>query len=160
MNKKKYTGNNILFAILLSLTIVLVAACQQNVAPPATGDVVSPVVTDNNLAIVRIREPIVVTVDTAVNPVRVEAPDTCTDSDGKDDIYNRGTMRGSLDGYTYTFTDNCVGANTLDEYFCKDKTAYVYTAQCPNNYKCADGLCIKIPTPQPVPPVNNTNTTS
>lgn len=78
---------------------------------------------------------------------------TCTDSDGGEDYYMRGTVsywlndaQGIMTG-THTSTDQCADSNTLWEYSCNsyDPNQIIspihYT--CPNG--CEDGACVEEP---------------
>lgn len=62
----------------------------------------------------------------------------CTDSDGGNNIYTKGTV--VYNGQSYT--DNCLSNNTVAEYFCDNGKLNSASAGCPNGYSCTDGACI------------------
>jgi DNA-directed RNA polymerase subunit RPC12/RpoP len=63
---------------------------------------------------------------------------TCTDSDGGMNPYVKGTV--TYQGQTYT--DTCVAANTLKEYYCDNGIKQEHLSTCQNGYTCQDGACV------------------
>jgi hypothetical protein len=61
----------------------------------------------------------------------------CTDSDGGNNPYVKGTV--TLDSQTYT--DSCSTINTLKEYYCANDQIQNYMVICPSGYTCQDGAC-------------------
>ena len=61
----------------------------------------------------------------------------CTDSDGGNNPYVKGTT--TLGSQTYT--DSCSTTNTLKEYYCANNQIQNYMVICPTGYTCQDGAC-------------------
>ncbi len=74
----------------------------------------------------------------------------CTDSDGGDNIYERGTITHMIQGsnsYTQD-TDFCI-SEYLGELYCTDQgwgAGILY--ECPTDYVCEEGACIETSTPR------------
>jgi len=88
-----------------------------------------------------------------VNLTSVPNSITCTDSDGGDNIYTKGTITiKNSKGGQWTYSDYCQGTNALQEYSCLADTSH-YTEDnaenayllgyhtCPTGYTCQDGAC-------------------
>ena len=83
----------------------------------------------------------------------VAATTTCTDSDGGNDYYVKGTTSGmAVDGTTVIQTDSCTVCGTettaqscVVEWFCSNN--YVTNTNYPCSYGCQDGACIATTTP-------------
>ena len=76
---------------------------------------------------------------------------TCTDSDGGNEIYLKGTVTGKEIGTSKIIskTDYCTNQNNVVEYFCNDiypnyEPGYVNNVikSCPNS--CVDGACVSL----------------
>ena len=77
---------------------------------------------------------------------------TCTDSDDGKNYYQKGTVIYDEKGYT----DYCLGAFYLREYFCLPQSSIglggvaYEDIVCPNNYSCRDGACVPPESPPSV----------
>lgn len=90
---------------------------------------------------------------------------TCSDSDGGNDIYTKGTLRVYTPSYgSQTVLEYCVdsngarqdSSNYVEELVClSGDPTYAYrhaTTQCPSGYSCSDGACARsttTPTSEP-----------
>ena len=98
---------------------------------------------------------------------------TCTDSDGGNNIYTKGTV--TYNGATYTDEcAYCTGAcppppqpcppstcGAVKEYYCQNGVMQNTTTVCPSGFTCQDGACKIIPTtPTFLPDLAITNITS
>ena len=101
---------------------------------------------------------------------------TCTDSDGGDNIYTKGTV--NYNGVAYTdecayCTGNCPSGVTscpsstcgaVKEYYCENGVMKTQTLTCPSGYTCQDGACRQISPTTTIKPTctdsdgNNTST--
>ncbi len=72
-------------------------------------------------------------------------PDSCSDTDNGYYVLQQGTVSGVLDGQTYSYTDNCLSATTLSEYWCVGAHAAPEPVDCTSlNYTgCNQGACIQ-----------------
>jgi len=62
----------------------------------------------------------------------------CSDTDAGQDRYTRGTVtKGTL-----SYSDYCVNAHQVYEYYCSDNSVYWNYLDCPSGYTCSDGRCI------------------
>lgn len=62
----------------------------------------------------------------------------CDETDDGKDLYTQGTITDMFDN---TFTDNCTGPYTLNEYWCQEGMSYdLGWFDCPNG--CSDGACV------------------
>lgn len=74
----------------------------------------------------------------------VEEEDTCSDSDGGADIYEKGTTSGNYGTAGYMNNqDYCIGEDQIVEYYCKHDWQQYKTYDCPSGYVCSDGECIR-----------------
>ena len=67
---------------------------------------------------------------------------TCTDSDGGNNIYVKGTASTG----SSTATDFCYSTNSVTEYYCSSQTATALTSLtyvCPIGYSCVTGACVQ-----------------
>jgi hypothetical protein len=68
----------------------------------------------------------------------------CTDSDGGEDYYTKGTVSGYINGVKYSYSDSCSqpgDTNPLNEYVCTSDGFYTSLSyDCPNG--CSDGACV------------------
>ncbi len=72
----------------------------------------------------------------------VDAPLTCTDSDGGFDLYVLGTTTDNF----WSYTDSCMNSQDLIEYICHtNNTAILQIASCSPDI-CLDGVCTIAPT--------------
>jgi hypothetical protein len=73
---------------------------------------------------------------------RCAVPDrVCTETDGGNDIYNKGTLTsGSVLSET-TRTDSCSDSNTVREYYCTGSDFASELRDCPSGYECQNGEC-------------------
>jgi hypothetical protein len=81
-------------------------------------------------------------IPTTVPPTTV--PVTCHDTDGTD-ITVKGTTSGSLGGMPYSYTDSCIGALYVKEWYCGGANAgfpEMIVLSCPPQHICSDGRCI------------------
>ncbi len=62
---------------------------------------------------------------------------TCTDSDGGNNVYTKGTCTNSNGSYT----DYCVYPG-IREYYCTGSTCASTTSSCPSSYGCVNGVCV------------------
>jgi hypothetical protein len=71
--------------------------------------------------------------------------DSCSDTDGGL-IYNvTGTVNGTYNGTTYSYTDQCFGTTTLYEHYCTGTTNHSEMFTCSQlgaNYTCSSGKCV------------------
>ncbi len=71
----------------------------------------------------------------------------CTDTDGGDKIYTKGTVSYSYkyngQPYSYTYTDYCNGTTTVIESFCVGTTPNIWNRPCPTGYACSAGVCVQ-----------------
>jgi hypothetical protein len=69
---------------------------------------------------------------------------SCTDSDGGEDYYTKGTVSGYINGVKYSYSDSCSqpgDTNPLNEYVCTSDGFYTpLSYDCPNG--CSDGACV------------------
>lgn len=70
--------------------------------------------------------------DTPVN-------DTCTDTDGGQDVFVFGTVSGMVNGTNYTYSDSCSGDYLLEQY-CDGNYRAVSVNVC--YYGCENGACV------------------
>jgi hypothetical protein len=63
---------------------------------------------------------------------------TCSDSDGGKEIYTRGTVFA----FGNKFEDVCQG-DKVKEYYCQDGEAKSVLSDCPENFHCTDGECLR-----------------
>jgi len=71
---------------------------------------------------------------------------SCTDSDGGNNYYVKGTAIDSNGPNTdYCEVSSTSGQYYLVEYYCQDSIALGHFIQCPNNYRCSDGACVRNP---------------
>jgi len=75
---------------------------------------------------------------TTIPPVPTTIVSGCTDSDGGMNPYVKGTV--TYQGQTYT--DTCVAADTLKEYYCDNGIKQEHLSTCQNGYTCQDGACV------------------
>jgi hypothetical protein len=88
---------------------------------------------------------------TTIPPVSTTIVPGCTDSDGGNNIYIKGTTTGpdAYGGNTSriaTYTDSCDGTSRVLEFYCNttnSKSPYVTANNiaCPSGYTCQDGAC-------------------
>jgi len=62
---------------------------------------------------------------------------TCSDTDGGIDYYDKGTVTW----YGESWTDVCLTSKNLEENYCKDGTAWYDQVICPDT--CNNGVCVK-----------------
>jgi hypothetical protein len=70
----------------------------------------------------------------------LKARQTCFDTDGGNDIYQRGTVdiRSLIKG---KYIDKCLSATRLKEYYCQDDELVIRDLECPG--ECMEGHCVK-----------------
>ena len=64
--------------------------------------------------------------------------ETCSDTDGGDEIYAKGTVTKG----TTSNTDSCYDSNTVREHYCSANTPAEHLVFCPYGYSCSDGACV------------------
>jgi hypothetical protein len=71
----------------------------------------------------------------------------CDDSDGGENVFEKGTVRGNFNsGTTYSYTDECVDGDTIREFFCADDhTPTDYKIDCGDHQVCKEGACVTDP---------------
>lgn len=69
-----------------------------------------------------------------------EAERFCTDTDGGEDIYRKGTLNVGTIVASNTMIDTCE-AGSLREYYCTGTTAHSSLASCPDYTECRNGAC-------------------
>ncbi|MGV8141965.1 MAG: hypothetical protein ACP5NW_05990 [Candidatus Woesearchaeota archaeon] len=78
---------------------------------------------------------------------------TCSDTDGGNNTYSRGTIAGRMaNNSTYSYTDTCyMSGNTsrIREYYCSGNSYRNITSTC--NYGCTNGACLAAPIPETPP---------
>ncbi|MBT5021714.1 hypothetical protein HOK51_08640 [Candidatus Woesearchaeota archaeon] len=69
----------------------------------------------------------------------------CEDSDGGQFINIAGTVNAFYAPYQrfYDYDDACLEDGRINEYFCRDNSAYYRTYSCDEDYVCEDGACIE-----------------
>ncbi len=75
---------------------------------------------------------------TCLNGACVESPG-CSDSDGGQDRYTKGTTMLGDD----TYTDYCSGERQVTEYYCSGDNLYWNYLTCPPDYTCINGRCVR-----------------
>ncbi len=65
--------------------------------------------------------------------------ETCTDSDGGYDYFNKGTLEWYINGVKSTNTDYCMGSS-LTEYVCVNEKSFSEVYNCLNG--CSNGACV------------------
>ncbi len=63
---------------------------------------------------------------------------TCSDSDGGKEIHTKGTVSA----FGNHFTDVCEG-EYVKEYYCQDGEAKSMISDCPTDFRCVDGECLR-----------------
>ncbi len=63
---------------------------------------------------------------------------SCEDSDGGVQIHEKGTVTA----FGATFVDSCSGL-LVKEYYCEDREAKSSMHECPEDFKCVDGKCVR-----------------
>lgn len=74
---------------------------------------------------------------------------TCTDSDGGNNIYMYGIVHATINGTNYTYYDDCMSGRQR-EWWCNGNTPTNSMDYCPQGYQCTNGACV----------VNQTNQTN
>ena len=75
--------------------------------------------------------------------VKDEEKPSCSDSDGYN-IYVKGTRTTNLG----TAVESCKNSNTVIETYCLETKGYTTNVDCPTDYSCSDGACVKDETNQ------------
>ncbi|HSB46428.1 MAG TPA: Kazal-type serine protease inhibitor family protein [Candidatus Bilamarchaeum sp.] len=65
----------------------------------------------------------------------------CTDTDGGDDIYDKGTLTSGTIVSSTTRIDACTDSDTLREYYCVGTDFASSLRDCPSGYECQNGEC-------------------
>ncbi|MBN1170508.1 hypothetical protein JXA56_05795 [Candidatus Micrarchaeota archaeon] len=76
-------------------------------------------------------------IDGACSQIPEEPPEHCKDSDGMD-FYTKGNVTE----FGNIFVDRCEG-NAVKEYYCKDGLAASEIRNCPRDFECFDGRCVR-----------------
>jgi len=67
---------------------------------------------------------------------------SCNDSDGGEDIYEKGAVTVFSDaGSSEIFYDSCQEDNEIKEYFCIDGRQDYRIRECPSDHECVSGRC-------------------
>ncbi len=69
---------------------------------------------------------------------------TCTDSDGGDDIFLKGTVIISTPLESSSSTDRCEDTGSVREFDCAGGFLYEHVEECPDLYECHDGACKEV----------------
>lgn len=72
----------------------------------------------------------------------------CTETDAGKDIY----VKGENDAADGIYSDSCKNSTTLEEWYCHESKISSEFVDCPLNYECSSGACVKkaaIPQPSP-----------
>jgi hypothetical protein len=66
---------------------------------------------------------------------------SCSDSDGGtwNEIYDKGTVYFNY----HSYTDYCRDDDTIVEYSCSGTSFSQYSMDCPSNYECSSGRCVR-----------------
>lgn len=75
---------------------------------------------------------------TLVQTCSVVPPASCTDSDGGQDEFVKGTTEKTG---SFSYTDTCVDSTVLREYYCSGTTWGLTTIECPAG--CLNGACVE-----------------
>ena len=70
-----------------------------------------------------------------------EAEKSCSDTDGGNDIYDKGTVTSGSIVSTVTRTDACTDENMIREYYCVGDDYKSELASCPSDHFCENGEC-------------------
>ncbi|HSB46427.1 MAG TPA: Kazal-type serine protease inhibitor family protein [Candidatus Bilamarchaeum sp.] len=69
------------------------------------------------------------------------AEKSCSETDGGDDIYNKGSLTAGSIVSEINRMDSCVDDDTVTEYFCSGNDYESEARDCPDGYMCANGEC-------------------
>jgi hypothetical protein len=69
-------------------------------------------------------------------------PNTCTDTDGGQNLLVNGTTYGWYNNQQYTYMDVCNNAFNITEYYCVGTNANYNVTQCPSGRTCSSGKCV------------------
>lgn len=68
----------------------------------------------------------------------VMAPTVCTDTDGGNYVYEKGTTTSDAG----TYIDYCLDTSTVKEYYCSGTTIIDASLYCGSSYVCSNGACV------------------
>jgi len=75
-------------------------------------------------------------------PTITTYPHSCTDTDGGENISNKGTVTYTdLHGIVHDYTDYCNNISYITEYYCLGTEVMWDTKACPKDYLCSGGQC-------------------
>lgn len=75
----------------------------------------------------------------------VAPPQTCSDSDGGNNINLSGTVTITNSSGSFTFTDNCASSSIVNEQYCSGNNVATAQGYCPNGQVCSNGVCTTTP---------------
>ena len=70
-----------------------------------------------------------------------QADRSCSDTDGGDDIYQRGTLTVGTIVASSNYQDSCDDDDTVKEYYCVGDSYASHNVNCPTGYECSSGRC-------------------